>query len=217
MPLLLVTQESHAAVVKLLLDTNKADVNAKTGDGWTPLLFAAGMGNTNVLRSLLNTGRANADARGPYQRTPLCWAVLNRHEAVVQLLLDIDAINVNAKDINGSTPLLWAVQNRCLGIVTSLSRWARSICLSKTEMDGNLWRGQNKTIRLRWWSCYKHIIRVSQFYRSAVCARHGIQSRRTGARGGRAVAARLCGLSSYSSRRPPFAAGICQSFSRHAC
>lgn len=78
----------HETVVKLLLETDKADVDARDRDGRTPQLWAARNGHEAVVKLLLETGKADVDAWDRSGRTPLSWAAKYGHEAVVKLLLE---------------------------------------------------------------------------------------------------------------------------------
>src|SRR5262245_30421979 len=52
-PLILAAQQGYAAVMEPLIKAG-ADVNAKTANGTTPLMFAAASGNTNAVSVLLD-------------------------------------------------------------------------------------------------------------------------------------------------------------------
>jgi ankyrin repeat domain-containing protein 50 len=80
-------RRGHEAVVKLLLETGKADVDSKdTEDGRTPLSWAARSGHKAVVKLLLETGKVNVDSKSNSGKTPLSWAAGSGHEAVVKLL-----------------------------------------------------------------------------------------------------------------------------------
>ena len=89
-PLSRAAERGHEAVVKLLLDTGKVDVDSKdSGYGRTPLWWAAGGGHEAVVKLLLETGKVDLDSKDKYNgQTPLSWAARGGHEAVVKLLLD---------------------------------------------------------------------------------------------------------------------------------
>ncbi|KAJ5160851.1 Pfs NACHT and Ankyrin domain protein [Penicillium canariense] len=96
------------ATGKLLLDTGKADINAKDNDGQTPLLYAAASGHEAMVKLLLARDGADVNAKDSSGRTPLIWAAANGREAVAKLLLDTGKADIDAKDNDDQTPLIWA-------------------------------------------------------------------------------------------------------------
>lgn len=74
----------HEGVVKVLLE-NGAEVEAKGGDGWAPLLVAARCGHEGVVKVLLENG-TEVKAKNKDGWTPLLVAAYYRYEAVVKLL-----------------------------------------------------------------------------------------------------------------------------------
>ena len=85
-PLSRAAASGHEAVVKLLLETEKVDVNSKDSYGRTPLSWAAGNGHEAVVKLLLETEKVDVDSKATNGRTPLSWAAENGHKAVVKLL-----------------------------------------------------------------------------------------------------------------------------------
>ncbi|EXK24229.1 hypothetical protein FOMG_19035 [Fusarium oxysporum f. sp. melonis 26406] len=108
----------NEAIVKLLLDTEKVDVDARDEEGRTPLSWAAWSGHEPIVKLLLDTGKVDIDARDEEGRTPFLWAADEGHESVVKLLLDrekevdVDArdksVDVDTRDEEGRTPFLLA-------------------------------------------------------------------------------------------------------------
>ena len=64
----------HVAVVKLLLETGKAEVDSKDETNGTPLWWAVGYGHVAVVNLLLETGKAEVDSKDKRGRTPLSLA-----------------------------------------------------------------------------------------------------------------------------------------------
>jgi hypothetical protein len=89
----------HEAVVKLLLETGKVEVDSKDNEyGQTPLSWAAENGYEAVVKLLLKTGKVEVDSKSGFGRTPLSWAAANGHEAVVKLLLETGKVEVDSKE-----------------------------------------------------------------------------------------------------------------------
>jgi len=87
-------EEGHEAVIKLLLDTGKADVNSKDQWGRTPLIALARceVEQAAAVRLLLDTGEVDVNSCAYNGRPPLNYATEKRHEAVMKLLLDAGAV-----------------------------------------------------------------------------------------------------------------------------
>ena len=120
------TPLSHAAgygqeaIVKLLLDTSKIEVDSNDRNVWTPLTWAAKNGHEDIVKVLLGTGKVDTDLKDRDGWTPLTWAARNGHEAVVKVLLDTGEVEVDLenRDLSGRvddkygwTPLMWAASN----------------------------------------------------------------------------------------------------------
>ena len=95
-----------------------ADVNAKSDNGWTPLLYAAlnefpplggpYSGRNETVKLLIAAG-ADVNAKIDNGGTPLHGAALKGHKEVAELLIAKGA-DVNAKTDDGWTPLLYATR-----------------------------------------------------------------------------------------------------------
>lgn len=109
MPIHQAVYNGDKTAVRMLVE-NGADVNAKTGNGGTALLWAVENGNEGMVFLLLEIG-ADVNAKASIEMTALHQASRNGYEKVVQLLLDRGA-NVRAKTDTGETALHWAVENR---------------------------------------------------------------------------------------------------------
>jgi len=79
------------------------DVNAKSDDGGTPLLYAAAYGHKEIVE-LLIAADADLNVRDEDGKTTLHFAALNGRKVIVELLIAKGA-DVNAKDEDGETPL----------------------------------------------------------------------------------------------------------------
>jgi len=104
-PLHVAAESGHKGVAAVLL-ANKADANAKSEGGITPLHYAArteSVGHTEVARLLL-ANKAKVNARDDKGQTPLHFAAISHNEGVAALLAANDA-DCQIKDSNGKTPV----------------------------------------------------------------------------------------------------------------
>ncbi len=95
--------------VDSILETNPGLINAKDGEGTTPLKHAAKHGCMDVFNSLVAKG-ANVNIKDSDGVTPFLSAVANGHMEIVELLL-VKGINVNSKNKNGLNALHYALFN----------------------------------------------------------------------------------------------------------
>ena len=91
-------------IVRLLIDTYKADPNARDKDQLTPLHYTAMHDRTQLAQLLIDTYKANPNAEDAKKETPLHWAARNGRTQLAQLLIKYKA-NPNAKDRDQVTPL----------------------------------------------------------------------------------------------------------------
>ena len=99
-----VYNDSLPAVEKLLEDS--ADVNTKTEEGVTPLMYAAQNGDNDMVKFLIDKG-ANVNDKPDDGFTALSSSCLFNHLDVSITLIENNA-DINALNINGATPLMIA-------------------------------------------------------------------------------------------------------------
>jgi len=110
--------------VRALL-AQKADVNARSSDGSTALLWAAHWNDAAMAELLLNAG-ADANAANDFQMTPLSQACTNASDAVVRLLLKSGA-NPNTPIATGETPLMTCARSGSVDAVKRLVEFGAKI------------------------------------------------------------------------------------------
>jgi ankyrin repeat protein len=106
-------EKGHEAVIKLLLETGKIDLELKDRNGRTPLSCAVERGSVAIVQLLLAEGAKTGVAL-------LTSAVEKGHEAVIKLLLETGKIDLELKDGNGRTPLSCAMERGSVAIVQLL-------------------------------------------------------------------------------------------------
>ena len=140
----------HVDIVRTLVN-HKANVNAKTDSGDTPLTLAAGRGRDNVVHALLSDCRCQVDAKGQYGYTALhCSCIFYGHVDIVRTLVKNKA-NVNARTDSGDTPLTLAVKNNLDNVVDFL------LSDSQCVVDA---KGQDGYTALHYSCRYGHVDRV---------------------------------------------------------
>ena len=96
------------AIVSLLLEKSKNELNLVDQIGQSPLWLAASAGRLSILHKLFETGIVDLNFRGPGGSTPLWEASDHGHLDVVEWLLSKNA-DPNIPDEFGITPLAKAV------------------------------------------------------------------------------------------------------------
>ncbi|KAL7273947.1 hypothetical protein RUND412_003174 [Rhizina undulata] len=105
MPIHLIAQHGYSDGVRLLVEQEGVDLNAKDKDGWTPLYAAAWEGHEAVVRLLVEQEGVDLNTKDEGGWTPLYAAAFRGHEAVVRLLVEQEGVDLNTKDEQGWTPL----------------------------------------------------------------------------------------------------------------
>jgi ankyrin repeat protein len=111
-----VKKQDTAAVRALLKE--RVDVNARQGDGATPLHWAAHRDDAETAALLVRAG-ANVNAADDLGVTPLSLAAANGSAVLVEQLLKAGA-NPNAAMASGESPLMSAARTGSLGAVKAL-------------------------------------------------------------------------------------------------
>lgn len=110
-PLSHAAENGQEAVVSLLLDTGRVDINSRSKSGYTPLSYAAMNGHVGVVRLLLAVKNVDVDSEDNYNYTPLSRATEKGHVDVTNLLLNTNKVRVDARDtVYGQTPLMRAAR-----------------------------------------------------------------------------------------------------------
>ena len=110
-PLSWAAENGHEAVVRLLIERDGININAKDRWGRTALTWAAEEGHEAVVRLLVEREDVDINAKDHSGQTPLSLAAENGNEAVARLLIERDDVDINSRDTSGKTPFSWAAQN----------------------------------------------------------------------------------------------------------
>ncbi|KAF5567238.1 ankyrin 1 [Fusarium phyllophilum] len=102
---------SLPSVINLILDQERAKVNAEDDMGRMPIHFAACNGLANF-EAILERG-GDIYAKDKQGRTPLHWAAQTGRLQVMKKIISLmgDKLDIDAPDIDGWTPLCWAPRN----------------------------------------------------------------------------------------------------------
>ena len=96
-------------IVKEIFELVKQEINARNGNGSTPLILSALDGQKDMAPALIEKG-ADVNARNSGGATPLIVAAFNGHKDIAASLIEKGA-DVNARDNNGAIPLILAAFN----------------------------------------------------------------------------------------------------------
>ncbi|KAF3768506.1 hypothetical protein M406DRAFT_336936 [Cryphonectria parasitica EP155] len=94
-------RSGREAVVKMLLDTGKVNIDSEDISTGTPLLCAAAYGYEAVVKILLDTGKVDIDSKDTSGRTPLSWAASFGIKAIIKMLIETERADINSSDNTG--------------------------------------------------------------------------------------------------------------------
>ncbi len=117
-------RNQDAKTVSALL-AQKADVNARSRDGSTALLWAAHFNEADTTELLLKAG-ADANLANDFKMTPLSQACINGSDTLVRVLLKSGA-NPNAAIATGETPLMTCAKAGAVDAVRRLIEFGAAI------------------------------------------------------------------------------------------
>ena len=104
-------ERGYVCMVRTLVTEHKANVNARTDRGDTPLTLATRNRHDNVVHALLSDSQCLVDAKGRDGYTALQYSCRYGHDDRVRTLVKHKA-NVNARTDNGDTPITLAVRHK---------------------------------------------------------------------------------------------------------
>ncbi len=111
-PLSLASENGHAGIVQLLLETKRVNANLRDERGRAALIHAARRGHADVVRRLLAVPNIQVDAMDGQGRTALSYAVeTGPNEATILLLQRLPRSDLFVMDDEGKTPIDYAVKH----------------------------------------------------------------------------------------------------------
>lgn len=119
-PLKLAIQWHHVDAARLIIDSGKADLNAKDSEGKTPLIVALTVGEKEIAEALIAKG-VDIKAKDKNDLTALNAALRGGQAEVATALIEKGA-DVNAADKTGTTPLMLAQQRGLTDVVALLKQ-----------------------------------------------------------------------------------------------
>ena len=122
--------------VELLLSWN-TDVEHRTKDGCTALMFASLAGHVEVARMLLDHNAEINVESDSNKDSPLTFACWKGHQEVVELLLDRKA-NIEHRTKEGFTPLMFAALGGHKEVGFSLLKHGALVCMCVFIMTSNI-------------------------------------------------------------------------------
>ena len=110
-------KDDDIKALKKALVQKDADVNAKDGDGRTPLMWACLNGNRGMVKLLLKNAGIKINEKETRGITALMFAAYHGHDKIVQYLLARKEIDVNINSQNQENALYMASANGNIKIV----------------------------------------------------------------------------------------------------
>jgi uncharacterized protein len=120
--LMLAARQGHEPIMRLLIE-NGAEVNARSDDQASALIFACSNNLPDVAELLVNAG-AEVNVQDEFGQSAL-MEIYHRdhdHETMIALtrLLLVHGVDVEASNTNGETAIVFAVQSGCLECIRML-------------------------------------------------------------------------------------------------
>ena len=102
--------KGNTAIMRLLLDAKKSDINCRDKDENTPLLLAVAHGQDKAVALLLEKEPGNTiNCKNRRGETPLIRAVIDGKKEIAQMLLAVKGIDINCAKTDGKTALIAAM------------------------------------------------------------------------------------------------------------
>jgi ankyrin repeat protein len=131
-------ERSSYLCLRVLLETDQFDLEARDSEGNTTLLQAIKYGNYEIVSELLNSG-ASPNVFDNKKKTPLTLAISKKNAAMAHILLRHKKTDKNQQNGQGQTPLMLAAFIKHKGLCTRLLASGAQVHLtdkkSRTALD----------------------------------------------------------------------------------
>ncbi|XP_046560093.1 palmitoyltransferase AKR1-like isoform X3 [Haliotis rubra] len=127
-------REGNLAEVKRILDTGRADVNCRSVDGMTPVMWAALGGHRDVVELLVSRG-ADVSLVDDNGDNILHCACMVGDRKTVEFVLSLDVVDINSRGWRSNTPVMEAAEGGHRDVVELLV--SRGADVSLVDDDGN--------------------------------------------------------------------------------
>ena len=151
-------------VVDLLLSQN-TDVEHRTKDGCTALMFASLAGHIEVARMLLDHGAEINVESDSNKDSPLTFACWKGHQDVVELLLERKA-DIEHRTKEGFTPLMFAALGGHKEVAYSLLRHGAMVCIMFVRVCVRVCVCMHYSMCVR--ICMMHVCNVHTYIRTYI-------------------------------------------------
>lgn len=131
-------RQDREDVIKMLIASEKVNLDTVDKQGQTPLSRAAESGNLNIVNVLLATGKVTVNTVDPKRRTPFSRAVQRGHKGIIQRFLATGKVDINTKDATGKTILGYALDSTRLEVAELLLRY-EDARLNGGNIDEKTW------------------------------------------------------------------------------
>ena len=98
------------AIVKLLVEDSRVDINAADNQSVTPIFQAVHTKATEIASILLTTGKTNVNLTDHMGFAPLTYAAMKGPPSILELLLEVPGVDIECRDDRWYTPLALAAK-----------------------------------------------------------------------------------------------------------
>lgn len=109
--LLIKDYDNDPRTIEALLSSQNININARDGNGMTPLCLSISLSSSSFTKRLISDYRCNLDLCDNHGRSPLYYAVVNRQIDIINFLISTNRVMIDLPTDEGETPLYHALSN----------------------------------------------------------------------------------------------------------